>query len=421
MVYKKSYIITESERNRIKSLYNINNNVNTYVITEWLSPDEKFVIFLDELYDLENKTKIGDIWENVDNFKFFIKHSFEVAKNVPQEIMESVQSSLDKLVLLESNKNYSNLKLNIKEYLLNEDLGDWISGAGEWLKDTAKSTAQGVGDFVTKSFEGIKSVVKGITSGEWTEVLNLLKKGTLWIARKIREALYSPVGLILDAILVATGIGKGAQVIAWGIVVALDLYELISGNYENKEESFIIRLLFTGIDFIGLVFAGLAAKESKGVVGGVIKKFGTTTEGLSKAAKSNSAFKSILEKMMTSAQSASGKMGEVVTFLQKKSPKMYEFVKSILGGLTKFVNKIIDTISKILGVGKKIISTPGKTIEKTFGTGELGKGVKSGVETTGIVGGLGTYGKVKQAKSEEEIFNALKNSNIQPDYTNLEI
>jgi len=421
MVYQKSYIITESERNRIKSLYNINNNVNTYVITEWLSPDEKFVIFLDELYDLENKTKIGDIWENVDNFKFFIKHSFEVAKNVPREIMESVQSSLDKLILLESNRDYSNLKPHIKEYILNEGIGDWVSGAGEWLKDTAKSTAQGVGDFVTKSFEGIKSVVKGITSGEWTEVLNLLKKGTLWIARKIREALYSPVGMILDAILVATGIGKGAQMIAWGIVVALDMYELISGNYENKDESFLMRLLFTGVDFIALVTTGLIAKSSKPLISSIFKKFGTTTEGLSKAAKSNSTFKNILEKMITAAESASTKMGEVATFLQKKSPKIYEFVRSILGSLTKFAKKIISVISEILGFGKKIISAPGKTIEKTFGTGKMGKGIRAGAENTGMVGGLGTYGKVKQARSEEELFNALKNSNVQPDFSNLEL
>jgi hypothetical protein len=45
------------------------------VFTDWLSPDENYVIFLDELYDLENKKNLGNIWENFDTFKIFLKHS----------------------------------------------------------------------------------------------------------------------------------------------------------------------------------------------------------------------------------------------------------------------------------------------------------------------------------------------------------
>ena len=72
-------------------------NVNTdsdVVITNWLSPDENYVIFLDELYDIKNKKLIGNIWENFDNFKFFLKHSFEVSKTVPQDIRESVLNNI---------------------------------------------------------------------------------------------------------------------------------------------------------------------------------------------------------------------------------------------------------------------------------------------------------------------------------------
>jgi hypothetical protein len=69
------------------------------VIAEWLSPDEKYCIFFDDLIDVENKTKIGNIWENFDNFKFFLKHSFEVATNIPQEIKESVLTSINSLLI----------------------------------------------------------------------------------------------------------------------------------------------------------------------------------------------------------------------------------------------------------------------------------------------------------------------------------
>jgi len=402
-------LITESDRNRIMGLYDRPVLSESIVISDWLSPDEKYCIFLDELYDIEKKEKLGNVWENFEHFKFFLKHSFEVAQNVPQEIKESVLTSLNSFVITESNQNMVGLKPYFKDYLINEGLGDWISGAGEWLKDTAKSTAQGVGDFLTKSYEGASKIISGISKGEWSEVLNLLKKGSLWVARKIRQALYSPVGLILDAILVATGIGKAGPFILWGIVVALDIYELTTNNYENQDESFLTRLFFTGVDIIGMVTAGVAAKSARGLLGGIFKKFGTTTEGLTKAAKSNPAFRGTLEKMLTSAQGASGVMGKVSSFLSKKSPMLFKFVSSIISGLTKFVKKIIQTITKILGI-------PGKAIEKTLGGGKLGKGTKAGVETGAIVGGLGTREKVKNIEGQNQLYDALKNSEVVPEY-----
>lgn len=401
-------LINESERDRILGLYQRSTVLESIVITDWLSPDEKYCIFLDELYDIEKKEKMGNVWENFDNFKFFLKHSFEVSQNIPQQIKEDVLTSLNSFVITESTQNLTPLKPIFKE-LLNEDLGDWVSGASEWLKDTAVSTYKGLTDFVSTSYEGVKKLIGGISKGEWSEVLNLLKKGALWVTRKIRQALYSPVGLILDAILVATGIGKAAPFVLWGIVVALDIYELISGNYEDKEESFLSRLFFTGVDIVGMVVAGAAAKSSRVLLGGIFKKYGTSTEGLAKAAKVNPTFKGTLEKMATSAQNASGVMGRVTSFLSKKSPMLFKFVSSIIGGLTKFVKKIIETIGKILGA-------PGRAIEKTLGGGKLAKGTKAGVETTAIVGGLGTYGKTKEIQQTKDLENVFSSNTIKPEF-----
>jgi hypothetical protein len=233
MVVQRKLMITESDRDYIRGLYGIENTIteSDFVITDWLSPDEKYVIFLDELYDITNKIKIGNIWENFDNFKIFLKHSFEVAENVPTDIKESVLTSIKSLTLTESTQNLTPLKPFIKEMLTTEGVGDWVSGAGDWLKDTASGTVTNTGDFLKKSFSGVKKLISGITSGEWSEVLKLIKRGSLYVARKIRSALYHPIGLILDAILVATGIGKSAQFVIWGIVVALDIYELMSGDY----------------------------------------------------------------------------------------------------------------------------------------------------------------------------------------------
>jgi hypothetical protein len=410
----RNIVITESEKNRILGLYKVNPN-SDFLIKEWLSPDEKFVIFLDELYDIKNKKKIGNIWENIENFKFFIKHSFEVSKDIPKEIMESVQNSLNNLLLTESVKDYSDLK----ERLINEGLSDFFNNAGEWFKDTVKNGIQSSTDFVSKSFEGITKVVKGITSGEWTEVLNLLKKGSLWVMRKIRSALYNPIGLILDAILVATGIGKVSQSIVWGVVVGLDIYELSTGNYENKDENFLMRLLFTGVDIIAFVSAGGFAKSGKTLINSIFKKFGTKTDGLIKACKSNPAFKSMLENMMKTAEFTSTKMGETAKFLQNKSPMLYKFISGTLNNVGKIAKKIIDLVSTILGGVAKIITKPGKFIEKGLGGGKLGKGAKAGIETTAIVGGIGTYQKSKENEFYDELLN--RNKNLELTYDSVEL
>jgi hypothetical protein len=390
-------------------------NVNTdssIIITDWLSPDEKFVIFLDELYDITNKKLIGNIWENFDNFKFFLKHSFEVSKTIPQDIRESVLDSISKLVISESKQNITHLKPMFKG-CLNEG---WMDDIKNWGSKTLDASIKGVKDFAIKSYEGGAALVDNISKGEWSEVFNLIKKGSLYVARKLREALYSPVGLILDAILIATGIGKAAQFVVWGIVVALDVYELVSGDYEDKEESFLVRMLFTGIDIIGLVFAGVAAKAGKGVIANILRKFGTSTKGLSNAAKSSPVFKSLLEKMMVAAKGASSVMGKVGSYLQKSSPTLYKWFSSILGGLGKIINKIVTSIESVLSGTMKAVSKPGQVVKKALGGGRVGKGGQAALNTTALVGGIGVYGQHKETGQENELINATTNPNNKAEY-----
>ena len=410
MVRQKMFI-TESERDRIRGLYNVPTltESNDFVITDWLSPDEKYVIFLDELYDISNKVKIGNIWENFDNFKFFLKHSFEVAKDVPETIKESVLSSINGLILTESNQDIRQLKPIVKDMLLNEGLGDWAKGAGDWLKDTASGAVTGTTEFFTKSLSGVQKLVGNIGAGQWSEVLKLISSGALYVARKIRSALYNPVGLILDAILVATGIGKGVQFVIWGIVVALDIYELTTGNYENKEDSFLSKLLFMGIDIIGLVSTGMVAKSSKTFITPLLQRFGSSTVGLTKASKASPKFKGLLETMMTQATSAKSSMSKVASYLKTKSPMLYKFVSGILGGLGSIVAKLISVIKSVLGITGKVLTAPGKAINKVLGGGKLGAGAKSGFETTAIVGGLGTYEKVGEVQQNDAILQGFKN------------
>jgi hypothetical protein len=393
-------------------------NVNTdfgVVITDWLSPDENYAIFLDELYDIKNKKLIGNVWENFDNFKFFLKHSFEVSKTIPQDIRESVLETISKLVISESKQNITHLKPIFKQYL-NEG---WGTDAIEWVKKTGENTVTGIKDFVSKTYSGGKQLVSAISDGDWSQVMDLIGKGTLYVARKLREALYTPGGMILDAILIATGIGKTAQFVVWGIVVALDIYEIVSGDYEDKNESFLMRLLFTGIDIIGLVFAGAAAKAGKGVIAGILRKFGTSTKGLSKAAKSSPAFKSLLESMQAGAKGASSMMGKVGNYLQKSSPTIYKWFSGIIGGLGKVADKIASAVESVLGGTLKAVSKPGQVVKKALGGGRLGAGAQAGLNTTALVGGIGVYGQHQQSKVEDELIAKTTGTNNKADYSDM--
>lgn len=122
-------MISESEKQDIIRQYEKSNIPETYVIKDWLSPDDKYLIFLDELYDLESKKFIGNIWEDFNRIKTFLVHTFEVAKNIPEELKESV-NFLNKLVITES-KNILESKLIIQS-LINEE-ENWFTKFSNWM------------------------------------------------------------------------------------------------------------------------------------------------------------------------------------------------------------------------------------------------------------------------------------------------
>ena len=412
MVVQRRNIVTESEKNRILGLYGRPQLNESIVIAEWLSPDEKYCIFLDDLIDIENKTKIGNIWENFDHFKFFLRHSFEVATTIPQEIKESVLTSLNSFLITESNQNMEGLKPYVKELLSEGVFGD----AWDWMKEKGSEAVQGVKDFTNKSIEGVKKAYNYIKDADWSKAFDIIKKGVLYVARSIRSALYHPIGILLDAILVASGIGKTAQFIIWGVVVGLDLYELISGNFEDPNLSMPWRLLFLGVDILGLVFAGAAAKGAKNLVGSLIRKFGSSAEGLAKAIQSSKPLQQIVTKILSGVKSAGGVMGKVSSTLQKSSPKLFNFLSRPIGALGKFTQMIVDTLGSLLKGGFKAISTPGKTIKNVLGGQRLGKGAQAALNTTAVLGGVGAYEKGKKREYDNALEQGLSNPNVSSEY-----
>ena len=336
--------ITESDRNQILSKHTnqIPKDLNDVVVTDWLSPDEKYVIFLDELYDLENKTKLGDIWKSPDNLILFLEHSFRVSK-LRRDIKEHASEILNKKLLSESVNDLTDMKSLVKEFLMTEDfwndtwVGKGLGYAGKFIKDTAVDTVKGVGNFFKDLGKGTYNTVSAAMRGDWGEVWNLMKQGTKWLARKIRQAVYSPVGIIIDTILIATEIGKIPQAVVWAIVVSLDIYEFVTGDYEHKDEPMWLRIVFFLIDILGLVTAGIAAKGARSAVAG-FRELGAFERSVAKS----STLKEILTKCLQGLKNLPSELSKIGSMLSKGY--FGKLFKMALDNAGKFVKWILENL-----------------------------------------------------------------------------
>jgi len=385
-------IINESEKSHILNLYgDINEGMtNDVVITDWLSPDEKYVVFLDELYDIQNKVKLGNIWEDYNTLKTFLHHTFSTSK-FSKQIKENAEKVLNNKLLLEGKQNLNELKSAVK-ILVNEGL---LNNFKNWVVKTGKSTVDGFVEFAKTAYKGSAELIDKISNGEWKEVFNLLKRGVLYLFRKVRSAMYHPVGLIIDAILVATGIGKAVQWIPWAIIVSLDVYEMVSGDYEENIPTWQ-RLLFFGIDILGLVTTGVAAKAAKTAVAG---------KNLTTIAKSPIG-KRLLTKIAESAEKAPEMLRKASKYLTTKFSKGSTFISNILGKVGGLIESLVKSIKKVIGLPNKVLTKviPGET--------KLAKGTRAGVGTTALVSGIGTYGEYDLEKQENKISDILTNNSV---------
>lgn len=373
-------LISESDRQGIIRQYDKSNITETYVIKDWLSPDDKYLIFLDELYDLESKKFIGNIWEDFNRLKTFLVHTFEVAKNIPVELKESVDF-LNKLVITES-KNILEAKLIIQS-LINEGENNWFTDLSNWMGEKVSGAAQGVKDFAKKSYEGAKKLVGNISQGEWTKVLDLVKKGILYVARSLRSAVYNPVGLVLDTILVATGIGKGVQWIPWAIIVALDVWEMMTGNYEDPNENPYLRILFYATDVLGLVSTGVVAAGARQAAKAATVGAKTSQE-ITVALSKNSVFKGLFDTLLKGLPKVEGLLKQAANTLKTKFPAGAKFIEGVISGVKKLTQSISNMFSKrVSKQAQRIATTPKQTVGQTAKTA-----LKTGAQTTGIFYGL---------------------------------
>jgi hypothetical protein len=286
----------------------------------------------------------------------FISHSFEVATNVPKQIKEEVLNTINSLVLTESISDMSKIKPILRKLIREEEgflnwIGSGIKKTAEWGADEVKKFGSDVADIAKTGLAGIKLAGIAISTGDWKSILDLLGKGILFFARKLRSLLYNPVGMVLDAILIATGIGKAAQWIPWAIVVALDIYEISTGNFEQKNMPTWMRWLMVGTDVLGLVFAGGVAGSAKAALS-VFRGAKTAEEFAAIAIKNPNTVKWI-QKIIGAFSKVPQLLGKAATYLKStKLAKGSTFIQGVLGKAEVVLGNATKSLSEISNAAK---------------------------------------------------------------------
>ena len=373
--------------NRFNQIFNYDHYVSnsddkrTYVFEAYLTIDDRYFIIHDEVFDIQEQTKLGNLWDSIDILKTIFSNV-----HVDNSEYRMIQEGWKNLPILENSNNLHVLRDFLLEFNFMNDT---------WVGRKLKSAGEGIKDFASTSWEGIKKLGVAVSQGEWSEILNLLGKGTIYILRKLKEAAYSALGVVVDAILVATGIGKGVQMAAWGLITALDVYQLSTNNWpdDQKNNPMWAKFLDLGFDILGLVSAGVAAKGARAIFQPY--KALNITQMASKVSKSPK-LKSLITSIYNASKSGVSKLSSVQKTIATKWPTGGKFINSILGKMEGLVKQLQTYCGKIIGQSnlksvKNLKTTPGWGYTAT----KSGKdALKAGAKAGGISGGL-MYGVEK--------------------------
>jgi hypothetical protein len=404
-MYKNNIGITS---NRLNEILNYNHHIDTndkryFVFECFLTIDERYFIIHDEVFDITEQKKLGYIWDSVDILKTIFSNV-----NVNNSEYKVIQEEWRKIPILENGNNLYHLRDFLLEFNFLNDT---------WIGKKLKSAGEGIQDFASTSLDGIKKMGVAIGQGEWSEILNLLSKGTIYILRKLKDSAYSTLGVIVDAILVATGIGKGFQMAAWGLITALDVYQLSTNNWpdDQKNNPMWLKFLDLGFDMLGLVTAGVAAKGARAIFQPY--KSLNITQMASKVSK-NPKLKSLIVSVFNASKSGVSKLTSVQKTIITKWPTGGKFINSILGRMEGLIKQLQTYCGKIIGQSnlksvKNMKSAPGLgyTATKT-GKEALKSGAKGGAIAGGLMYGVDKFSNSGDTGSQEEPSNNLSFDNI---------
>lgn len=379
MVYQGKMIVSESEKNTIKNMYGIVPERRNFIFEACTTVDDRYFVLHDEVFDIQEQKSLGNLWGSIDVFKTI----FENIKLDNEEYVQ-IRESILSIPILENHETLYGLRDILLEFDFFQDT--WV---GRTVSDAGKSIEKAADE----SWEGLKKFGVAVSKGEWTQILTLLSQGVRFILRKLKDAMYSTIGMIVDSILIATGIGKTAQWIPWALITSLDAYQLLSNDWpaDEKNDPMWLKLLFFGFDILGLVSAGAMAKAARAEAQ-PLKMISKDPSKVIAYLKKNPKLKSIIESIISMSKKVPGYLSKASSYIGKKFPAGAKFIESVLGGISKILTNLENSLGKLIGA-------------------RASKGVMTGSKTTGLMYGIetGSHKIFKSSGLDPEVLKRYDN------------
>jgi hypothetical protein len=335
MVVQRKMMITESERNRIRSLY-ASKKPKDFVFDFILTENEKYVIIMDQVFVAGGDgNSIGSIWEHTYIFNEIINESISKLETLNEEVRTNINNIVE--------------SIEWKKELVSE----WIKEKGvisEGLWDSIKS--------------GVSNVASKIGNAGVEMAKTIFNKGILPALRWVRRGLYTGVGIVIDVIV--SILAAKTNAIVWFVVVLLDIYEIATGDFDSQDpDRMQMPFFFLIADLIGCVFTGAAALAMKKAAPVV------ASQGLKKGAPT---MVKMVEGLAQKIPSLKGQLKGVADTLGKKlGPSSTGVIGKILG----FIDNILTKFSQFLG---KLFSKEGIKAAAIGGAVlGVGKGLEVGI------------------------------------------
>ena len=340
MAYNNKYNLNERSEVLNRALFMMN-----YDSRKTLTENKEFLPMIEEGYVF-----IGNIWENTWVINKIIKENYKTGANVIEEsVLDSIRWTKD--LFLES------LSLINDDELINEQ---W-----DWIKKKAKA-----------AWSGAKKVGSAIASGAAELAKKALMNGFLPALRWIRRNIYTTAGTVIDVVTAMIPVTTAANKIVWAMIVILDVFEIISGNFDpdevERQQDPYSGLLIDLISFAFAAAAGLTAK---------------TAMRAAKAGKPMSGFlKNTLTKLTKSLPGISSSLSSFGNLIIKHIPGAKTIVTKVISGFNSIIKGVDTFISQLF-------SKQGATaVVAGVGVGLLVRPIVLGIGDTGDdVSGVNKY------------------------------
>jgi hypothetical protein len=297
----KKILITETEKNRIKSLYESNDKFD-YVFDFVLTKNNKYLIIMDEVFvSGNNGNSIGTIWENTYIFNELISESLNKTSQLTENIQENILTMLNE---------YEWSKTTIKNWIrskeiISENILDWVKDKANLAKDA-----------VTK-----------LAKWAFNNVIDMLR----WIRRNSM----TNIGMVIDIVVSILSVKSSA--IVWLLIVLLDIYEIGTGDFDPKD------LERKESPYVGLISDIISALVSS-AMGFAFKKSASLT--IKKGIQSSPNMVKWLKMVSEKIPSLKSKLVNTANFLESKInskgiiPKIISLIDKVLGGVINFINNL---------------------------------------------------------------------------------